>query len=101
MNLVLGVNMPRLILEQDIRPLSEFRANAAALIEQVHKTGRPLVITQNGRSAAVLLDVAAYDALIEKLELLEEIHTAEAQMREGKVVENEEARAQILVGLKQ
>ena len=44
-------------LEEDIRPLSEFRAHAASFVEHVKKTGRPLVLTQYGKSAVVLLDV--------------------------------------------
>ncbi len=92
--------MTRLKLEEDVKPLSEFRANAAALLEQVHQTGRPLLITQHGKSAAVLLDVAAYDAMVEKLELLEDIRIADAQLRAGQGVENEDARAQLLARLK-
>lgn len=34
---------------EDIRPLSEFRANAAAFVEQVQTTQRPIVLTQHGR----------------------------------------------------
>lgn len=93
--------MTRLKLEQDIKPLSEFRAHATAILEEMHKTRRPLVITQNGRSAAVVLDVAAYDALMEKMELLEEIRIADAQLKAGQGVENEEARARALAMLKQ
>ena len=92
--------MTRLKLEEDVKPLSEFRANAAALLEQVHQTGRPLLITQHGKSAAVLLDVAAYDDMVEKLELLEDIRVADAQLRAGQGVENEDARAQLLARLK-
>lgn len=88
--------MQKISLEQDIKPLSEFRANAAGFIEQINKTGRPIVLTQNGKGAAVVLGVAAYDALMEKMELLEEISIAEVQMNGGKVTENKEARKRIL-----
>jgi prevent-host-death family protein len=62
--------MTRVRPSSDIRPLSEFRANAAALVRHVQGTKRPLVLTQRGRSAAVLLDVEAYDALVEQVEVL-------------------------------
>ena len=52
--------MNRIQLDQDIRSLSEFRANVATFIQQVHKTNRPLVITSHGRSTAVLLNVSEY-----------------------------------------
>ena len=65
---------------QDIRPLSEFRANVATFVEQVRSTGRPLVLTQHGRSAAILLAVDEYEALIERAELAEDVRTAEEQI---------------------
>jgi len=86
--------MPRVILDQDIKPLSEFRANAAAFIKQVQTTKRPLVITTHGKSAAVLLDVAEYEALIEKSEALQDIHTAERQLEAGKGCGHKEAKRQ-------
>jgi len=60
--------MNRIDLVSDIRPLSEFRANTAALITQVRKTGRPLVLTQHGKSAAVLLDVRLYQSMLSACE---------------------------------
>jgi len=55
--------MPKLKPSLDIQPVTEFRANAAQFIEQVLKTGEPLLLTQHGRSAAVLLDVESYEAI--------------------------------------
>lgn len=55
-------------LENDIRPLSEFRANTASLVRQVKKTGRPLVLTQHGKSTVVLLDVRHYQTLISSVD---------------------------------
>jgi antitoxin YefM len=88
--------MHRLLLDQDIKPLSDFRANAAAFLKQVQKTKRPLVITSHGKSAAVLLDVSEYEALIDKIELLQDIHAAEQQLEAGKGAGHEEAKKQIL-----
>ena len=93
--------MPRVLLDQDIKPLSEFRANAAAFIKQVQITKRPLVITTHGKSAAVLLDVAEYEALIEKSEVMQDIHTAERQLEEGKGLGHEEAKSRVLERLRQ
>jgi antitoxin YefM len=59
--------MKSIDLENDIRPLSEFRANTASLVRQVKKTGRPLVLTQHGKSTVVLLDVRHYQSLISSL----------------------------------
>ena len=82
-------------LDRDIKPVSEFRANAAELIEQVRNTRRPLVLTQRGHSAAVLLDVAEYTQLIEELELLRDVRTSVKQIESGKGVSNREAKAEL------
>ncbi|CAG9001130.1 MAG: hypothetical protein CENE_03147 [Candidatus Celerinatantimonas neptuna] len=88
--------MSRIQIDKDIQPLSEFRAGVASYIKQVNETRRPLVITQRGKGVAVVLDVAEYEAMQEKIELLEEMRTAEAQLASGFGVANEDARAQVL-----
>ena len=50
--------------DTDIRPVSEFRGNAAELIEQIRESGRPLILTQRGHSTAVVLDVSAYEQML-------------------------------------
>jgi antitoxin YefM len=67
----------------DVRPVTEFRSHTSAVIEQVQKTKRPVVLTQHGRSAAVLLDVEAYEALIDEVALLRDVRTAEEQLDAG------------------
>ena len=91
--------MQRILLDQDIKPLSEFRANAAAFIKQVQATKRPMVITSHGKSAAVLLDVAEYEDLLERNEVLQDIHMAEQQLQEGKGISHKEAKKRILGSL--
>jgi antitoxin YefM len=70
------MGVPTIDLTEDIKPISEFRANAAALVRQVQDTGRPVVITQHGQSAAVLMDVAEYQRLTDEVETLREIAAA-------------------------
>ena len=79
----------------DIRPVSEFRANAAELIEQVKKSGRPLVLTQRGHSAVVVLDMANYAQLVEELQVLRDVRTAAQQIDAGQGVSDREAKAQL------
>lgn len=88
--------MNPLRFSRDIRPLSEFRANAAAFVQQVRSTRRPMVLTQHGKSAAVLLDVAEYERLVERAELLDDIATAQQQIERGEGVEHESAKADLL-----
>jgi antitoxin YefM len=67
-------------LTRDIRPLTEFRANAAGFIDQVRLTRKPVVLTQHGRGTAVLLDVDSFEKLIDEVELLRDVLTAEEQV---------------------
>lgn len=77
--------MPKLKPSRDIQPVTEFRANAAQVIEQVQETGEPVILTQHGRSAAVLLDVDSYERMIDELALLRDVRVAEKQIAAGKV----------------
>lgn len=88
--------MQRPRVDEDIKPLSEFRANATACIRHVNETKRPLVITQHGRGAVVVIDVGEYERLIERLELLEDLEASEADIREGRVASHRDARADML-----
>ncbi len=70
---------------RDIQPVTEFRAKAAQFIEQVQATGEPVILTQHGRSAAVLLDVDSYERMVDELALLRDVRLAEEQVAAGKV----------------
>jgi prevent-host-death family protein len=85
---------------EDVRPVSEFRANTAALIEQVQATGRPILLTQHGRGAAVLLNVNEYERLMEHSEALDDIRVGEAQLDRGEGVDHDSALKQVRARLK-
>ncbi|MBU2601342.1 MAG: type II toxin-antitoxin system Phd/YefM family antitoxin [Actinobacteria bacterium] len=82
--------MPPIRPSTDVLPVTEFRANTSAMIEQMHSTGRPLILTQHGRSAAVLLDPSVYESLIDEIELLRDLSVSEAQIAAGQVVSHDE-----------
>jgi prevent-host-death family protein len=88
--------MQRVELDKDIQPISEFRSKATMFVDRVHKTKRPLVITNHGKSAAVLMDVGEYEKLMGKMELLKEIRTAEDQIMAGRGIEHEKVKKDIL-----
>jgi len=92
--------MVKLKPSEDIVPLSEFRANMAATIGQLRDTRRPVVLTEHGRSAAVLLGVSDYEALLDEVDLLRDIRTAEGQLAEGKGVPHTRAKVELKQRLK-
>ncbi len=88
--------MQRLKIDQDIKPLSEVRMGIANFIKQVHATKRPVIITQNGKSVAVLLDAYEYEAIQEKLELLTDVQASINQIENGQGIAHQDAKEKVL-----
>jgi antitoxin YefM len=88
--------MQRLKINQDIKPLSEVRTSITNFIKQVHDTKRPVIITQHGKSVAVLLDAHEYETMQEKLELLTDIQVSLSQIEYGQGIDHEDAKEQVL-----
>ena len=88
--------MQKLRIDQDIKPLSEVRNGMATYIKQIHETKRPLVITQRGKSAAVLVDVQEFEAMQEKIELLSDIQSSLNQLEKGKGINHRDVRSILL-----
>jgi len=84
--------MHKIQLDQDIQPLSKFRSNISFYFNKVKKTKRPLIITQNGKSSAILLDVSEYQSMVDKIEVLEDIKLAEQQISQGMDISHMEVK---------
>ncbi len=87
-------------LEADIKPVTDFRASSAAMLEQIRESGRPIILTQRGRSTAVVLDIRRYQALVDELDELRDITRGIADADAARVVEHEEARKRALERLR-
>ncbi len=81
--------MATLNLEQDIVPLSDFRANASPILKRLREGGSPVVVTHNGRAAAVMLGVSEYQRLQSELEELRAMVGGLLDARQGKTVPHE------------
>ena len=57
----------------DITSFTEHRQHLRDHLEKVRATGRPLFVTRNGETAAVVLSPEAYDALADRAELAESL----------------------------
>lgn len=58
---------------EDIQPFTEYRAHLAEHHRRVQETGRPLFVTRDGRTSAVVLSPVAYDRLAEAAQQAEEL----------------------------
>ncbi len=88
--------MQRLRINQDIRPMSEFRSGVASFLKQVHDTKRPLVITQHGKGVAVLLDVNEFEVMQDKIELYEDLEKSITQIEAGSGISHDDAKKWVL-----
>jgi len=76
-------------VSEGIIPLGAFKAQASRLLKDLKQATSPLVITQNGRPAAVMLSPHAYDELQERQEFLEAVARGLADAVAGRVVEHD------------
>lgn len=82
-------------------PFTEARSKLSELLDEVTQRQEHVVVTRNGRPAAVVLSNAEYDALTETLEVLEDAETlealreSEADYREGRTQSLTEVRREL------
>lgn len=74
-------------LTEDILSITELKQKTNAIIKQVNSTGRPVVLTVNGRAEAVLLGAQEYQKIQKAIELMKKILIAEQNVALGKVKE--------------
>ncbi|MEP0004772.1 MAG: type II toxin-antitoxin system Phd/YefM family antitoxin [Balneola sp.] len=82
-------------LSKDIEPLSEFRKKSADFVKRLKKDKQPIVLTQHGKSAAVLMDVSEYERIAERMEMLEDLLEAKQQVDQGNTFTMDEAKERI------
>lgn len=82
-------------IANDIEPLSEFRKKSADFMKRLKKEKQPIVLTQHGKSAAVLMDVSEYERFTKKMEMLEDLLEAKQQVEQGKIYSMDEAKERI------
>ena len=75
------------------RPMTEVRRHISEIFEEVRASHQPLLVTEHGRSAGVILDPETYDLMKRRLVLLEEIAMGEADIAAGNHVAWTEAKA--------
>jgi len=59
-----------MIRPEDIGSLTDFARNTKAHLQRLRRTGRPELLTVNGKAEVVVQNAAAYQRLIESLEKL-------------------------------
>ena len=82
-------------IANDIVPLADFKVQISKYLNNIKSTGRPMVITQNGKPAGVILSPDDYDELIYQKSLIESIHRGLSDIKKGDVFTTEELKAEL------
>ena len=83
-------------LTKDVMPLSEFRSTIADCFARTRRTHRPILVTQNGRSASVVLDVSDFQRMRDTIELIEDVRAAEGEIERGEEISQDEFERELL-----
>lgn len=87
--------MEPIALVDDIIPLGEFKATASQCIKALRGRPRPLVITVNGRAAAVVISPEAWDALQARERFNAAIDAGLTDIAAGRVMDTQMARERL------
>lgn len=74
-------------LKDEIDSLSNFKRNTSDFVDQLKKSGRPVILTINGKAELVVQDAESYQRLFEiseRLETIEALKPAIEEMKAGK-----------------
>jgi prevent-host-death family protein len=82
------VNVP------DIIPITDLRQDAAAALKRLKSSRQPVVITQRGRAAAVLLSLEAYKRSEHERQLLHLLARGEQEIKVGSGFDLDEVLAE-------
>src|ERR1041384_5588298 len=76
---------------EDIIPVAELKANMSEIVRELDERPRPLVVTLNGKPAAVVMSPREYDLLSYRSRFVDAINEGLADVQAGRTVDGEQA----------
>lgn len=80
--------------------VTNLKRKATKILADLQETKEPILITEHGRPSAYLLDVEDYEAMQDRLKILEGISRGEIAYLEGRVLSNDQAKERMIKWLK-
>ena len=84
---------------EDILPLTDFKKNTKAVLGKIEESGRPVVLTINGKPEYALVEIGQYSREMQDYELLKQLVKAERSLAAGKGVPAKQALSQVKAAL--
>ena len=85
-------------ITKEIQPVTTFRRKPAQFLKQIRKSKRPIVLTVNGKAAAVIQDAEAYQRLLDlaaEADVFEAVRQATEDIARGRTRPVREAFAEL------
>jgi prevent-host-death family protein len=82
-------------VSEDIVPIAELKAHLSEKIRELRARGRPVVVTQNGKAAAVLLAPEEFDRLTSQAQFVAAVQEGLEDAEAGRTVADEELRQRL------
>jgi prevent-host-death family protein len=82
--------MKHIQVSEDIVSLSDFKNHASKMLRQAQNSRRPIIITQNGKPAGVLISPAEFDFLSEQSRFINAVKSGLTDIEQGHVLTDEE-----------
>jgi len=76
--------MTQISPSEDIRSVTDLKRSTREILDHLHATGRPVILTVNGRADSVLLDVRVYEKHLRAGNLAKLIAPAEGDVEKGR-----------------
>ena len=81
----------------NILPVSDLRQDAAKILKRLRENNKPIIITQRGRAAAVIIGVEAYEKSEHDKEILKLLAKGEKEIGEGYDLDTVLAEADLIL----
>jgi prevent-host-death family protein len=78
-----------------LTPVTEVKRRATEIIGRLQEDRVPVLVTERGRSAAVMLAVETYEGLLDQLAILQGVARGERAFAEGRVVSHKNAKKRL------
>jgi prevent-host-death family protein len=82
-------------VSEDIVSISEFKAKATDWLRRTGETGAPLIVTQNGKPAGVLLSPRAFDELTDQSRFVSAVNAGLADAEADRVHSHAEVKKRL------
>jgi antitoxin YefM len=88
--------MKPISITNDIVPIAEFKTSISKWFKELQSAGHPLIITQNGKPAGVLLSPADYDELVYKKSFLDSVGKGLSDVENGRTYRTQDVKAALI-----